>query len=74
MKTTQYVQLSRDVATSDRGSIRARWIYGIRLLNAEKMSPSGVSLRHGVTENLIAAGAKVGDRLSDREIPADGAP
>lgn len=68
MKTTQYVQQERAIAAADRGGIRERWMWGLRLLrDSEKIAPAG-GLKHGVAEQLIAAATKRGLKLSDREI------
>lgn len=69
MKTAQYVRQEKAIAVADSGGIRQRWLWGLRLLrDSEAMSESGKSLKHGVTDQLIAAAKAVGLRLSDREI------
>ena len=69
MKTTPYVKLEKEIASADRGGIRKRWLYGLRLLrDPEAMAPSGKSLRHGVTEKLIAAAQAASEKLSSTEI------
>lgn len=71
MKTTQYIRQEKAIAAADSGGIRQRWLYGLRLLrDPEVMSPSGKSLKHGVTDQLIAAAKAVGLRLSATEIRA----
>lgn len=68
MRTAQYGRQEAAIAAADSGSIRARWLYGLRLLNdTEKIAPAG-GLRHGVTEALIEAAMKRGVKLSAREI------
>ena len=74
MKITQYVRAETTIVNADGGGIRQRWLYGLRLLrDPQAMSQNGnggdaVSLRHGVTEQLIAAAEKHGLKLGDREI------
>lgn len=69
MKTTQYVRQERSIAAADTNGIRERWLWGLRILrDPEAMTESGKSLRHGVTEQLIAAAARFGLKLNDREI------
>lgn len=69
MKTTQYVRQEKAIAVADAGGIRQRWLWGLRLLrDPEAMSPSGKSLKHGVTDQLIAAATASGLKLSAREI------
>lgn len=69
MKTTQYVRQLKAIAAADSGGIRERWLYGLRLLHdPEAMSESGKSLKHGVTDQLIATAKAAGLNLSAREI------
>lgn len=69
MKTTQYVRQERAIAAADAGGIRARWFWGLRILrDPEVITESGKSLRHGITDQLIAAAKQHGFKLSDREI------
>ncbi len=68
MKTTQYVKQEKAIAAADSGGIRARWLWGLRLLRDTDAMSSPKSLRHGVTEQLIAAAAANGLKLSEREI------
>ncbi len=72
MKTTQYVRQLKAIEAADSGGIRERWLFGLRLLrDPEVMAPSGKSLRHGITEQLIAAAganSKGRPRLSDQDI------
>jgi hypothetical protein len=71
MKTTQYVRQGKAIAVADSGGIRQRWLWGLRLLrDGEAMSESGKSLKHGVTDQLIAAAKAAGLKLSAREIQA----
>lgn len=69
MKTTQYVRQEKAIAAADKGGIRERWMWGLRLLrDDEKMTESKKSLKHGATEVLIAAAKKAGLTLSATEI------
>jgi hypothetical protein len=55
MKLAQYTNQERAIAAADSGSIRQRWMYGLRLLaDQDKLAPAG-GLRHGVTDALMAA-------------------
>lgn len=68
MKTAQYTTREAQIATADRGGIRQRWMWGLRLLSdIEKIAPAG-GLRHGVAEALIQSAAKRGYKLSATEI------
>lgn len=68
MKTTQYVRQERAIAAADSGGIRERWLWGLRLLRDRDAMSSEKSLRHGVTDQLIAAATAAGRKLSEREI------
>lgn len=72
MKTTQYVRQLRNIEAGDANLIREWWMFGLRLLrDPESMSPSGASLRHGVTEQLVAVAGKTTQgkpRLSAQKI------
>jgi hypothetical protein len=68
VKTTQYVKQEKAIATADSGGIRQRWLWGLRLLRDTEAMASERSLKHGVTEQLIAAATASGLKLSDREI------
>lgn len=68
MRTAAYGRAERGIAAADRGGIRERWLYGLRLLADESaIAPAG-GLRQGVTEQLIEAGRRNGTKLSAREI------
>lgn len=70
MKTTQYVRQEKAIVAADRGGIRERWLWGLRLLrDTEKIAPAG-GLKHGVAEGLIAAAKAAGLKLSASEIRA----
>lgn len=69
MKTTQYMRQERAIAAADRGGIRERWMWGLRLLrDPEAMAESGKSLQHFVADELIAIATARGLKLSEREI------
>jgi hypothetical protein len=68
MKTTQYVRQEKAIAAADKGGIRERWVWGLRLLRDPEAMSSEKSLKHGVTDQLIAAATASGLKLSDREI------
>lgn len=72
MKATQYLRLEIAISASDTNGIRDRWLWGLRVLNdSEVMAPSGRSLRHGMSDRLIAAAgvnSKGRKRLSEQEI------
>lgn len=69
MKTTQYVNQSRTIATGDSGSIRDRWMQGLRLLvDPDAFTPGSSQLRPGVAAELIEAHAKRDVVLSEREL------
>jgi hypothetical protein len=68
MKLAQYTSQERAIAAADSSGIRQRWAWGLRLLNdKEKLAPAG-GLKHGVADQLIAAAAKRGHKLSASEI------
>lgn len=68
MKTTQYVRQEKAIASADAGGIRERWLWGLRLLRDGDAMSSEKSLRHGVTDQLVAAATGSGLSLSAREI------
>lgn len=69
MKTIQYIRQEKAIAAAATADIRARWLWGLRLLrDPDAMSPTGKSLRHGVIEQLIATAQAVGLTLTEREI------
>lgn len=69
MKTTQYVRQERAISSADSGSIRERWIWGLRLLrDPDAFAPGSGQLRPGRAEELIHAAAAAGLKLSEREI------
>lgn len=69
MKTTQYVRQEKAIASADAGSIRERWLWGLRLLrDPEAFAPGSSQLKPGRADELIAAMKSVGVRISAREI------
>lgn len=69
MKTTQYVRQEQAIAAADRGGIRERWMWGLRLLRDPDAFASGSSqLKPGRTDELIKASSTAGRKLSAREI------
>ncbi len=68
MKLAQYTGQERVIAAADSGGIRQRWLYGLRLLADQEKLAKGGGLKNGVSDALIAAAAKRGIKLSDREI------
>ncbi|MCW2768495.1 MAG: hypothetical protein JWO11_4454 [Nocardioides sp.] len=68
MKTSQYVRQEKAISVADTSGIRERWMWGLRLLRDTEAMSSPKSLRHGVTDQLIAAAVSGGLRLSAREI------
>jgi len=69
MRASEYVRQEKKIAATDTNGIRERWLWGLRILrDPERMGISGLSLRHGATEKLIAAAAIAGIKLSEREI------
>jgi hypothetical protein len=69
MKTTQYVRQERAIASADAGSIRERWLWGLRLLrDPDAFAPGSSQLKPGRADELIQAHASGGRKLSAREI------
>lgn len=69
MKTTQYTSIEKKIARNEKGSIRDRWQYGLRLLHdPEATTDRGKSLKNGVTEQLIKIATHRGLKLSAQEI------
>jgi hypothetical protein len=68
VKTTQYVRQEKAIAAADTNGIRERWMWGLRLLRDPEAMASPKSLRHGVTEQLVASAKAGGLRLSAREV------
>lgn len=69
MKTTQYLRQEKAIASADAGSIRERWLWGLRLLrDSEAFAPGSSQLKPGRADELIKAMAASGQRISEREI------
>lgn len=69
MKTTQYVRQEKSIAAADSGSIRERWLWGLRLLrDPDAFSPGSSQLKPGRADELVRAAAAAGLKLTDREI------
>lgn len=69
MKTTQYVRQEKAIAAADSGSIRERWLWGLRLLrDPEAFAPKSTQLKPGRADLLVKAATASGLRLSAREI------
>ncbi|MGH3836933.1 MAG: hypothetical protein ACRDSF_14735 [Pseudonocardiaceae bacterium] len=69
MKTTQYVKLEKAIAAAASGDIRARWLWGLRLLrDPEVFNPGSGQLKPGHAAELVAAATAAGLKLSEREI------
>lgn len=59
MKTAQHLRQLKAVEAADTNLIREWWMFGLRLLNdKDVMTKSGLSLKHGEAEKLIAAAGK----------------
>ena len=68
MRIAQYMRQEKSIAAADRGGIRERWMWGLRVLNDPEAMSSDKSLRHGVTDQLVKEAAARGYKLSAREI------
>lgn len=69
MKTTQYVKQEKAIAAADRGGIRERWLWGLRLLRDPDMFTAGSSqLKPGRSDELVSSAKSAGLKLSIREI------
>lgn len=69
MKTTQYVRQEKAIASADSGSIRERWLWGLRLLrDPDAFAPGSSQLKPGRADELTKAASVAGLRLSVREI------
>jgi hypothetical protein len=68
MKTTPYIRQEKAIAAADTGSIRERWIYGLRVLRDTDAIAKAGGLKNGVADHLIAAAKSIGRKLSIREI------
>jgi hypothetical protein len=69
MKTTQYVRQEKAIASADTGSIRERWMWGLRLLrDPDAFAPGSTQLKPGRADELVQAANAAGLRLTVREI------
>jgi hypothetical protein len=69
VKTSQYVRQEKAILAATTNDVRQRWLWGLRLLrDGEAMTDSGKSLKHGVTDQLIASAKSAGIQLSPTEI------
>lgn len=69
MKTTQYVRQEKAIAAADSGSIRERWLWGLRLLrDPEAFAPTSTQLKPGRADELVKAAKAAGLKLTVREI------
>lgn len=64
-RRSPYLALEMRIAADERGGILHRWRYGRKLLEAKA---GRQQLPHGMTADLVAAAAKAGLKLSEREI------
>lgn len=69
MKTTQYVRQEKAIAAADKGGIRERWLWGLRLLrDPDAFSPGSSQLKPGRADELVEAHKAAGFKLSEREL------
>ena len=68
MSTARYSRQEKAIAAADAGSVRQRWEYGRLLLVDDAMTTPAGNLRNGKVAELILAAAKVGRKISEREI------
>lgn len=69
MKTTQYVRQEKAIAAADKGGIRERWLWGLRLLrDPDAFAPGSSQLKPGRSDELVAAHKAAGFKLSATEI------
>lgn len=68
MSTARYSRQEKAIAAADSGSVRQRWEYGRLLLVDDTMTTPAGNLRNGKVAELILAAAKVGRKISEREI------
>jgi hypothetical protein len=69
MKTSQYVRQEKAIAAADRGGIRERWLWGLRLLrDPEAFAPGSSQLKPGRADELVKTATVSGLKLSEREI------
>lgn len=68
MKTLRYVKQEKSIALCDGGAIRGRWRWGLRLLRDPEAMSTEKSLKHGISEQLVAGAKRADLKLSEREI------
>jgi hypothetical protein len=69
MSNAPYTNQGRAIAAADVGTIRERWLWGVRLLHdADKLSAGGGGLKHGAIADLLASAKAAGLKLSEQEI------
>lgn len=69
MKTTQYVRQEKAIASADTGSIRERWMWGLRLLrDPDAFAAGSTQLKPGRADELVKAANAAGLKLTVREI------
>jgi hypothetical protein len=69
MKTTQYLRQEKAIAAADKGGIRERWLWGLRLLrDPDAFAPGSSQLKPGRADLLAQAATASGLKLSAREI------
>lgn len=69
MRTTQYIRQEKAIVAAHNADIRARWLWGLRLLrDPEAFAPGSTQLKPGRAEELIQAAHAAGLSLSEREI------
>lgn len=68
MSTARYSRQEKAIAAADAGSVRQRWEYGRLLLVDDTMTTPAGNLRNGKVAELVLAAAKVGRKISEREI------
>jgi hypothetical protein len=69
VKTTQYIRQEKAISAADSGSIRERWLWGLRLLrDPEAFAPGSSQLKPGRADELVKAATASGLKLSEREI------
>lgn len=69
MKTSQYIRQEKAISAADSGSIRQRWLWGLRLLrDSEAFAEGSSQLKPGRADQLIQAAKANGLKLTEREI------
>lgn len=69
MRTIQYLRQEKAIASADAGSIRGRWLWGLRLLrDPDAFAPGSTQLKPGRGDELVRAADAAGFSLTPREI------